>query len=388
MTPSGDLDITGLLNRIRADDPRAVDELLSQVYADPRRIAAQLMRDEPPGHTLQPTALLHEAVQRLLGGNALKTAPDRHNLFAAVYQAMRRVLVDHARRRLALRRGGAYEQNCALMSADRWQRIADIFHEALTRDPVDRLDFLGQSCGDDVDLRIEIETLLEGRPIAARPVGLWNRSWRWSRRNPKLALVSAALAATVLFGALAFVSLTHRHNTELRTEMGRTQATAASGLVQQLFKVDTPQIPGIVQAIAGYRRWTDPELREAVAAAVDPKIKLHASRALLPVDPSQVSYLQTQLQHADPGQLQVLRDSLQPYRADLTPKLWTALETAKLADPRLLPAAGALALYDASSRRWDSLTGKVAEALVTENSLFVGAWLEALRPVRPTPAMR
>ncbi len=110
MTPSGDLDITGLLNRIRADDPRAVDELLSQVYADLRRMAAQLMRDEPPGHTLQPTALLHEAVQRLLGGNALKTAPDRHNLFAAVYQAMRRVLVDHARRRLALRRGGAYEQ--------------------------------------------------------------------------------------------------------------------------------------------------------------------------------------------------------------------------------------------------------------------------------------
>ena len=66
----------------------------------------------------------------------------------------------------------------------------------------------------------------------------------------------------------------------------------------------------------------------------------------------------------------------------LTPKLWSVLEAAKPGDVSLLPAASALAGYDLASPRWESVGGKVAQALVTVNPIYLGPWLDALRPVR------
>jgi len=77
-----------------------------------------------------------------------------------------------------------------------------------------------------VELAEDLRRFLDGRPIVARPVTLWERSWRWCRRNPKLATVSAALAATVLAAVSAFVGMTYRHNVQLRAEISRTQAKA------------------------------------------------------------------------------------------------------------------------------------------------------------------
>ena len=73
---------------------------------------------------------------------------------------------------------------------------------------------------------------------------------------------------------------------------------------------------------------------------------------------------------------------LKPHRATLTPKLWTVLESAKPGDASLLPAASALAGYDADDAKWESVGGKVAQALVSVNPVFLGSWLDALRPVR------
>ena len=109
---------------------------------------------------------------------------------------------------------------------------------------------------------------------------------------------------------------------------------------------------------------------------------LHASLALLPVDASQVDYLFNRLLKATPSELPVLRDALKPHRSTLTPKLWTVLESAKPGDASLLPAASALASYDPDDARWEAVGGKVAQALVSVNSVFLGPWLEALRPVR------
>ena len=110
--------------------------------------------------------------------------------------------------------------------------------------------------------------------------------------------------------------------------------------------------------------------------------KLHASLALLPVDASQVDYLFNRLLRATPGELPVLRDALKPHRSTLTPKLWTVLESAKPGDASLLPAASALASYDPDDARWEAVGGKVAQALVSVNPVFLGPWLDALRPVR------
>ena len=109
---------------------------------------------------------------------------------------------------------------------------------------------------------------------------------------------------------------------------------------------------------------------------------LHASLALLPVDASQVDYLFNRLLTATPSELPVLRDALKPHRSTLTPKLWTVLESAKPGDASLLPAASALASYDPDDARWEAVGGKVAQALVSVNSIFLGPWIEALRPVR------
>ena len=99
-------DVTLLLEQVRAGDEPAQAELVSRVYDELRRVAAGLMRTERPGHTLPPTAVVHEAVIRLLDDAVLQQAPDRSYLFAAAARAMRQVLVEHARRRATSRRGG------------------------------------------------------------------------------------------------------------------------------------------------------------------------------------------------------------------------------------------------------------------------------------------
>ena len=132
-----------------------------------------------------------------------------------------------------------------------------------------------------------------------------------------------------------------------------------------------------------YRRWVDPSLRsELEKRSDDSRQKLHASLALLPVDASQVDYLFNRLLKATPSELPVLRDALKPHRSTLTPKLWTVLESAKPGDASLLPAASALASYDPDDARWEAVGGKVAQALVSVNPVFLGPWLDALRPVR------
>ncbi len=99
-------DLTVLLERTRAGDDRAKGEVIALVYEELRRVAAHLMRRERPDHTLPPTAVVHEAVIRMLGEGVLDRAADRNFLFAAAARSMREILIDHARRRSADRRGG------------------------------------------------------------------------------------------------------------------------------------------------------------------------------------------------------------------------------------------------------------------------------------------
>ncbi|HKB03738.1 MAG TPA: ECF-type sigma factor [Gemmataceae bacterium] len=98
-------ELTAILDRLRAGDPRAAGELFDRVYAELRRMAAAQVAAERAGHTLNATALVHEAYLRLFPGPAPAFA-DRAYFFAAAASAMRRVRVDHARARGADKRGG------------------------------------------------------------------------------------------------------------------------------------------------------------------------------------------------------------------------------------------------------------------------------------------
>jgi RNA polymerase sigma factor (TIGR02999 family) len=99
-------DVTHLLSAIEAGDPHAARELLPLVYDELRRLAAQQLAREAPGQTLDATALVHEAYLRLVGPADARRWADRGHFFAAAAQAMRRILIDSARRKLAQKRGG------------------------------------------------------------------------------------------------------------------------------------------------------------------------------------------------------------------------------------------------------------------------------------------
>jgi RNA polymerase sigma factor (TIGR02999 family) len=101
--------ITQALEAINNGDPHAAGRLLPLVYEELRRLAAHKLAREQPGHTLQPTALVHEAYLRLFGDGEQRW-DGRGHFFAAAAEAMRRILVEQARQRLALKRGGGARQ--------------------------------------------------------------------------------------------------------------------------------------------------------------------------------------------------------------------------------------------------------------------------------------
>jgi RNA polymerase sigma factor (TIGR02999 family) len=99
-------DVTRILSSIEQGDPKAAEELLPLVYQGLRQLAAKRLAQEKPGHTLQATALVHEAYLRLVDQEQVQRWKSRGHFFAAAAAAMRRILVNHARDRKRLKRGG------------------------------------------------------------------------------------------------------------------------------------------------------------------------------------------------------------------------------------------------------------------------------------------
>jgi RNA polymerase sigma factor (TIGR02999 family) len=102
-------DVTQILGAMQQDDPKATEELLPLVYQELRRMAAGNMANELPGQTLQPTALVHDAWLRLVASDQ-QTWQNRAHFFGAAAEAMRRILIETARRKHALRHGGGQQR--------------------------------------------------------------------------------------------------------------------------------------------------------------------------------------------------------------------------------------------------------------------------------------
>jgi RNA polymerase sigma factor (TIGR02999 family) len=99
-------DVTRILSAIEDGDPHAADRLLPLVYEELRKLAAQKLAQEAPGQTLQATALVHEAYLRLVGADQVQHWDSRGHFFAAAAEAMRRILLNRARDKKRLKRGG------------------------------------------------------------------------------------------------------------------------------------------------------------------------------------------------------------------------------------------------------------------------------------------
>jgi len=135
-------DVTRILNAIERGDAKAADELLPLVYEELRKLAAHRMANEAPGQTLEPTALVHEAWLRLVGSENPKFEGRAH-FFGAAAEAMRRILIDRARRKRARRHGGGQRrvnveevEIAADAEDDRVLAISDALDKFAARDKV------------------------------------------------------------------------------------------------------------------------------------------------------------------------------------------------------------------------------------------------------------
>ncbi len=173
-------ELTLILGKARAGDEGARGELISLIYNQLRDVPSGLMRRERADHTLSPTAVVHEAVIRLMGEAVFEKAPDRDYLFASAARAMREVLIDHARRRAAARRGKGWQR----VPLD---RIADYFEEQgldviAVHEALDRLSVLNDRQAQVMTLRyfggLTVPEVAESLGISVVTV---ERDWRLAR---------------------------------------------------------------------------------------------------------------------------------------------------------------------------------------------------------------
>ena len=127
-------EVTHILSAIEQGDPHAAEQLLPLVYDELRRLAAQKLVQDKPGQTLQATALVHEAYLRLVGGSVAQRWDGRGHFFAAAAEAMRRILVERARSKRRVKRGGGARrqelQEHFLIAEDRLDELLAV-HDAL-----------------------------------------------------------------------------------------------------------------------------------------------------------------------------------------------------------------------------------------------------------------
>jgi RNA polymerase sigma factor (TIGR02999 family) len=173
-------EVTRILSQIEDGDSKATEELLPLVYEELRKLAAQSMAQENPGHTLQATALVHEAYIRLVDVETAQHWDSRRHFFAAAAQAMRRILVENARRKKQERHGGGLprvELDEATLQATGRSEDLLVVDEALSR--LEQKDAL---CAKIVQLRYFAGFTM---PEAAKALGISlrtaERNWTYSR---------------------------------------------------------------------------------------------------------------------------------------------------------------------------------------------------------------
>jgi RNA polymerase sigma factor (TIGR02999 family) len=179
-------DVSRILSAIQQGDPRAAEQLLPLVYDELRQLAARKLAQEKPGQTLQATALVHEAYLRLVDNDAPQQWNSRGHFFAAASEAMRRILVEQARRRNAAKRGGqANREELDESAIAASEPAVDVLalHEAL-----ERLEKVDPASANLVKLRffagLTMSEAAEALAMSVRSAhDLWAYARSWLRRE-------------------------------------------------------------------------------------------------------------------------------------------------------------------------------------------------------------
>jgi RNA polymerase sigma factor (TIGR02999 family) len=182
-------DVTRVLEAMQRQEPQAADALLSLVYGELLAMARQKMAQEPQGHTLQPTILVHDVWLKLFPEGRHPAFVNRAHFFAAAGEVMRRILVDHARRRRSLKRGGA------AMRVD-WHdsQVVAVGHPAPTEEMLavdevlDKLKAQDELCANLVTLRYFVCMTMQEAAVALgiskrEAERLWTYCRAWLRKE-------------------------------------------------------------------------------------------------------------------------------------------------------------------------------------------------------------
>jgi RNA polymerase sigma factor (TIGR02999 family) len=182
-------DVTQLLDAAANGDRQAAADLLPLVYDELRKLAAARLANEKAGHTLQPTALVHEAYVRLVGGVQSRDWDGRGHFFAAAAEAMRRILVESARRKLRERHGGGRKRQ-TLDDLDLAAEAAEDDELVALSEALDKLAAVNPRAADLVKLRFfaglsgrEAAGVLTISPRKADQVWAYARAWLLDRLN-------------------------------------------------------------------------------------------------------------------------------------------------------------------------------------------------------------
>ena len=173
-------EVTQILSAIDQGDPNAAEQLLPLVYEQLRSLAARKLAQEAPGQTLQPTALVHEAYVRLVDVDKVQRWNSRGHFFAAAAEAMRRILIEQARRKCSQRRGSG-RPRCELQEGDRIE--LPVHEELLALDEVlDKLAVVDPEAAIVVKLRLfagmTVEEIADVQGTSPRTV---KRNWAYAR---------------------------------------------------------------------------------------------------------------------------------------------------------------------------------------------------------------
>jgi RNA polymerase sigma factor (TIGR02999 family) len=181
-------EVTCFLSAIEDGDPRAAEQLLPLVYAELRRLAAEKMAHEKPGQTLQATALVHEAYLRLVDTKHVQHWDGRSHFFAAAAEAMRRILVENARRKKSRKHGGGLTRQDASLDAVPVVNARDPLEILSVQEALDRLAETSPRKAELVKLRYFLGCTI---PEAAEILGIapataeedWTYARAWLRRQ-------------------------------------------------------------------------------------------------------------------------------------------------------------------------------------------------------------
>ena len=188
---SADLPVSRILKRVSEGEVRAAEELLPLVYEELRRLAAARMKNEATEHTLQPTALVHEAYLRLLRSEP-QTWDNRRHFFSAAAEAMRRILIEHARSRDRIKRGGElHREPLADIAISPSVDLSEIIavHEVLEefeREMPDKAELVKLRYFAGLDEATAAETLGISRPTASR-WWTFSRAWLFQKLSERKA---------------------------------------------------------------------------------------------------------------------------------------------------------------------------------------------------------